>query len=188
MSHFIANMPDHTSEWGSLKDRLSILMLTMLFLLKTFLDFWKLHNIAKKCKNIIAEPEGQNLPSYIWRATVQKKNYIYHLQFTDKETEATSLVQGHLPIRGDVQSVRNLLYHWPPYNRMGQTSHEEWQRTPDASHSGGRLLVYSGCFKGKMFNQAQGGGGGVVEIRKDFTEELLLTGRGFKKLIQLFAY
>ena len=32
------------------------------------------------------------------------------------------------------------------------------------------------------------GDGGVVSIRKDFTEELPLTGRGFKKLIQLFAY
>ena len=34
----------------------------MLFLLKTFLDFWKLHNMAKKCKNSIAEPGGENLP------------------------------------------------------------------------------------------------------------------------------
>lgn len=45
-----------------------------------------------------------------------------------------------------------------------------------------------GASRGKCSIKPRVGDGGVVEIRKDFTEELLLTGRGFKKLIQLFAY
>lgn len=44
-----------------------------------------------------------------------------------------------------------------------------------------------GASRGKRSIKPRVGDEGVVGIRKDFMEELPLTGRGFKKLIQLFA-
>lgn len=103
------------------------------------------------------EPRGENLPLNIQRATVRKKNYIYHPQFTDEETEVTSLVQGHLPIRGDGSSLPLICFTTAPlrteWNRLMMKNDKASQVPP---LSGGRTLGYSGCFKGQMLNQAPG--------------------------------